>query len=89
VFWDRRSNIAGYTNVNFAGDVDNIKSTSNYVFLFEGTTVSWLSKKQNCFAKSTMEVEYISCGITISNAVWIKRFIKSLDKHQLLHIQAL
>ena len=37
--------IAGYTVADFVGDVDDRKSTSGYVFLFGGTTVSWLSKK--------------------------------------------
>jgi len=47
--------IIGYTYANFAGDVDDKKSTSGHVFLFGGTTVSWLSKKQGCVAKHTME----------------------------------
>jgi hypothetical protein len=72
-------NIVRYTNANFVGYVDDIKSTSGYVFLFEGTTISWLSNKQNCIEKSTMKAEYISCNIEASNAIWIKRFIKNLN----------
>jgi len=49
------------------------------VFLFGGTVVSWSSKKQNCVAKSIMEAEYISCSTIVSNAVWIRRFIESLN----------
>jgi hypothetical protein len=49
------------------------------VFLFGGTVVSWSSKKQNCVAKSTMEVEYISYSTAVSNVVWIERFIESLN----------
>ena len=47
--------VIGYTDANFTGDVDDRKSTSGHVFLFGGTTVSWLSKKQGCVAKHTME----------------------------------
>jgi hypothetical protein len=71
--------IVGFTDADFAGDLDDRKSTSRYVFLFGGTAVSWLSKKQNCVAKSTMEAEYISCNSVVSNAVWIKQFIESLN----------
>jgi hypothetical protein len=71
--------IVGYTDANFVGDTDDRKSTSGYVFLFGGTAVSWTSKKQNCVAKSTMETEYISCSTTASNAVWIGRFVESLN----------
>jgi hypothetical protein len=37
--------IKGFTDADFAGDMDDRKSTSGYVFLFGGTAVSWLSKK--------------------------------------------
>ena len=67
----------GYAD--FASDTNDIKSTSGYVFLFGGTSVSWSSKKQNCVAKSTMKAEYISCSTTASNAVWIGRFVESLN----------
>jgi hypothetical protein len=71
--------IVGYTDADFAGDTNDRKSTSGYVFLFGGTVVSWSSKKQNCVAKSTIEVEYISCNTTVSNAVWIRHFVESLN----------
>ena len=48
------------------------------MFLFGGTTVSWLSKKQGCVAKYTLEVEYIACITAVSNTVWIKHFVDSL-----------
>ena len=58
--------------------MDDRKSTSGYVFLFGGIAVFWLSKKQGCVAKYTMEAVYIACSTTVSNAVWIKRFVDSL-----------
>ena len=70
--------IKEFTDADFAGDMEDRKSTSGYVFLFGGTAVSWLSKKQGCVAKYTMEAEYIACSPTVSNAVWIKRFVDSL-----------
>jgi hypothetical protein len=70
--------IKGFIDADFAGDTDDRKSTSGYVFLFGGTAVSWLSKKQGCVAKYTIEAEYIACSTAVSNAVWIKRFVDSL-----------
>ena len=62
MFWIRRSKYCrlGYIDAGFVGNVDDRKSTNGYVFLFGGTTVSWLSKKQNYVEKSTIEGEYIS-----------------------------
>lgn len=70
--------IIGYTNADFVGDVDDRKSSSSHVFLFGGTIVSWLCKKQGCVAKHTIEAEHISCSTAVSEAVWIKRFVNSL-----------
>uniref|UniRef100_A0A2N9GQ88 Reverse transcriptase Ty1/copia-type domain-containing protein n=1 Tax=Fagus sylvatica TaxID=28930 RepID=A0A2N9GQ88_FAGSY len=61
--------IKGFIDANFAGDTDDRKSTSRYVFLFGGTAVSWLSKIQGCVAKYTMEAEYIICSTAVSNVV--------------------
>ncbi len=47
--------IKGFIDADFAGDTDDRKSTNGYVFLFGGTAVSWLSKKQGCVAKYIME----------------------------------
>ena len=58
----------------FAGDVDDRKSTNG----LGGTIVSWLSKKQSCVAKYTMEAEYISCSTAVSEVFQIKRFVDSL-----------
>lgn len=51
--------VIGYTDADFARDVNDRKSTSGHVFLFSGTTIFWLSKKQVCVAKHTMEAAYI------------------------------
>ena len=63
----------------FAGDLDDRKLTSGKIVLFGGMVVSWLSKKQGCVAKSTMEAKYISCSIAVSTTALAKRFIDNLN----------
>ena len=46
--------IKGFTDTNFARDTDDRKSTSGYMFLFGGTTVSWLSKLSIQWKLSTL-----------------------------------
>jgi len=48
-------------------------------YSMERLAISWLSKKHNCVAKSIMEAMYVSSNTTVSNAVWIKRFVDSLN----------
>ena len=51
--------IQGYVDVDMAGDKDNRRSTTGYVFTVGGTTVSWISKLQKVVALSTTKVEYV------------------------------
>ena len=38
--------LQGYVDANIAGDKDNRRSTTGYVFTMGGTTLSWISKLQ-------------------------------------------
>jgi hypothetical protein len=43
-----------------AGDKDNRRSTTRYVFTIGGTSVSWISKLQKVVSLSTTEAEYVA-----------------------------
>ena len=47
---DGSSSYVGYTDADWAGDVDDRRSTSGYVFLLSGCAISWKSQKQRCVA---------------------------------------
>ncbi|KAK3027295.1 hypothetical protein RJ639_041116 [Escallonia herrerae] len=66
-------------DADFAGDPDNRKLTTGYVFLIGGAAISWLSKKLACVAKYTRESEFVACSIVTAEAVRIKRFLKDLN----------
>ena len=59
---DTNDVLAGYFNVNWAGNVDDRKSTSGGCFYVDNNLVSWMSKKQNSISLSTVEAEYIVAG---------------------------
>ena len=67
--------LKGYSDVDWAGDKDERKSTSGYAFILGGGDVSWCSKKQTCVTLSTMESEYVACAATMQEVVWLKRFL--------------
>ena len=48
-----------YTNSDYAGDADDRKNTSGYVFLLSGGPVSWASKKQPVVTLSSTEAEFV------------------------------
>ena len=61
--------LAGYTDADWGGDLDQHKSTSTYAFLLNDCTISWSSKKQSSIALSTMKVEYVACFSAIQEAI--------------------
>ena len=70
--------IMGYSNSDFAGCLDSRRSTSGYIFMLAGGTVSWKSVKQTLIASSTMEVEFIACYETSNHGIWLQNFIIEL-----------
>ena len=61
--------VVGYSDLDFAGCVDLLKSTSGYNFILADGAISWRSVKQTLTSTSTMEVEFISCFEATSHGV--------------------
>ncbi|XP_058783814.1 uncharacterized mitochondrial protein AtMg00810-like [Vicia villosa] len=53
----------GYCDSDWARSVDDMKSTSGYVFSLVLGVISWCSKKQDTIAQSSAEVEYFTAGL--------------------------
>ena len=75
---DGMTECVGYTDADWAGDVDDRKSTSGYLFKIGGASVSWMSRKQSCVALSTAEAEYISLTHAAQEAIWLNRLLAEL-----------
>ena len=73
-------NLIFYSASDWAGSIDDMKSTSGYVFLFGSTICSWLSKKQSVVAQSTAKTEYFSASKDTFQAIWLRRYLKTLVK---------
>lgn len=50
--------IQGYTNANWAGLVEDRRSTSSYYTLIWVNLVTWRSKKQNVVARSSVKAKF-------------------------------
>ena len=72
------STLVGYSDADWAGDLDDRHSTSGNLFLLAGGPVSWLSKKQSTVALSTAEAEYMSLSGATQEAVWLRRLLSEL-----------
>ncbi|CAI0444726.1 unnamed protein product [Linum tenue] len=67
--------LIGYTDSDYAGDMDDRKSTSGYVFFLAGGTNSWGSKKQPVVTLSTTEAEFVAASYCATQCVWLQRLL--------------
>ena len=74
----RSLHLEGYSDADWAGDLDERHSTSGYAYLLNNGAISWSSKKQTCVSLSSMEAEYVACAAAVQEAVWLKRFLERL-----------
>ena len=58
-----------YTDSDYAGDVDDRKSTSGYVFLLSEGAVAWSSKKQPVVTLSTTEAKFVAAASCLSRSM--------------------
>ena len=73
------SDCVGFSDADWAGDLDDRRSTSGYVFQIGGIAVSWRSKKQTTVALSMAEAEYVALASAAQEAVWMRQLTIDLN----------
>ena len=77
-----KSSLIGFTDSDYAGDQDDRKSTSGYVFMMGSGAISWSSRKQPIVTLSTTEAEYVAATSCASQAIWLRNVLKELHFSQ-------
>jgi hypothetical protein len=65
----------GYSDADWAGDVDTRRSTNGYVFNIGSGTISWSAKRQQAVALSSCESEFMGQTQAVKEAIWLKTFL--------------
>ena len=76
---DAREECVGFCDADWAGDTNDRKSVSGYLFQLNGCSVCWRSKKQPCVALSTPEAEYIALSAAVQEALWMEQLLIDLN----------
>lgn len=63
--------LIGWTDSDWAADLDMRRLTGGFVFDVAGSSVSWSSKKQPTVALSTVEAEYMAASNATKEAIWL------------------
>ncbi|GKF30397.1 hypothetical protein Tco_0100195, partial [Tanacetum coccineum] len=75
---DREYLVAGYSDSDYAADLDARRSISGYIFTIRNSVVSWKATLQPSVALSTTEAEYIALIEAAKEAIWFKGLIEDL-----------
>lgn len=84
IFFERSGsvNLVCYTDSDWAGSEDDMKSTSGYTFTLGNGVFSWLSQKQDTIAQSTAEAEYIAACSAVNQAIWLRKIFSDIGEPQ-------
>ncbi|KAK6119945.1 hypothetical protein DH2020_046313 [Rehmannia glutinosa] len=74
LFYPKNENFSlkGYSDSDYAGNIDDRKSTSGSCQFLSDCLVSWFSKKQNQLCFSFHGGEYISAAFCCTQLLWMK-----------------
>jgi hypothetical protein len=71
--------LIGFTDNDYAGSVEDRRSTLGYIFMLSGVAVTWSSRKQLIVTLSTTKAEFITAAGSSCQAIWMQRVLKKID----------
>jgi hypothetical protein len=76
------TNIVGFVDSDYAGDLDKRRSTTGYVFTCADGPISWRSMLQPTSALSTTEAEYMAITEASKEAIWLRGLVNDMGLKQ-------
>ena len=70
-----------FKDSDYAGSLEDRKSTSGYLFKYGMCVISWNSSKQKTISLSSTEAEYIGLATAAKEALWLKHILIELDRN--------
>lgn len=74
--------LIGYSDADWAEDRIDRKSNSGFIFKFNGGTISWACRKQQCVAMSSCESEFIALCEASQETVWLRKLLDDMHEIQ-------
>uniref|UniRef100_A0A2N9J0Y8 Integrase catalytic domain-containing protein n=1 Tax=Fagus sylvatica TaxID=28930 RepID=A0A2N9J0Y8_FAGSY len=70
--------LSGYTDIDWAGDPDDRRSTSGFLVYLGHNAITWSAKKQATVSRSSIESEYRALAIASAELCWVRSLLKDL-----------
>ncbi len=71
--------LTAYADADWAGDSQDRKSTTGYLFRLGEIPITWNSKKQTTVALSSTEAEYMALTEGTKEAIWLRRLLQEIQ----------
>ena len=82
--------LIGFSDADYAGDIETRRSTTGYVFCLANGAVTWSSQRQRLVTLSTTEAEYVAASTATREAIWIRKLLSDIgypcDKETTLYV---
>jgi hypothetical protein len=70
--------VSAFSNADWAGCMDDRKSTRRFAMFFGPNLVSWSAKKQKTVSRSSTEAEYKAMADVIVEIMWVQFVLNEL-----------
>lgn len=70
--------LIGFSDADYANDLETRRSTSGYVFCMANGPVTWSSQRQKIVTLSTTESEYVAAATAARELIWLRNLINGI-----------
>jgi len=67
--------LVGFTDFDWAGNLDDRKSTTGYVFTLGSGPITWACEKQSAISLSSTKTKYHGAIEASKEALWLRQFL--------------
>lgn len=79
VYFANNDDLKVYVDADWGSDPENRKSTTGYVIKYQGSPISWKSKKQQTVALLSTEAEYMAITEVVKEVLWLLQVFEELQ----------
>lgn len=68
--------LCGFSDSDWAGSINDCRSTAGYTFNLSSCAIYWCSKRQPFIALPSSEAKYIAITSAVCQATWLRRILE-------------